>query len=299
VIKHALAVANSKGGVGKSSIAANVAGLAARAGWRVLVVEMDTQGNVARDFGVVERSDRGAALQRAVRDGTPLTVMREVRPNLDYVAGGAETEQVYRELSGLRDGVPSHHLLDEALGTIADEYDLVVIDSPPGEQHAQIAIMMTAHFLLCPTSTDLGSIDGLSTSLTRAANVRRLYNPALEVLGAVLTMVGSSATALSGQARSEIERRSDGLLKVYEPPLRFSRGAADACRAHGLLVHELEAAAGGQAKKLQKQYGFAWWAQMTKEARRDLRRLPDARGLAEDYEALGNTVLSDLRERLG
>lgn len=297
MLEQVLATVQSKGGTGKSSFSATISGLAARSGWHVLIVEMDSQGNIARDLGVMDLSDRGASLYRAIRDGTPVEVLSEVRPNLDYIPGGSETEQVYRELSGLRDGVPCHHLLQEALRPIADNYDLIVIDSPPGEQHAQIAIMLTTHYIVCPTTTDLGSIDGLSTALLRAANVKRLYNPGLEVLGVVLTMVSKGATKLLDAARSEIINRSDGKLRVFEPPLRFSRGAADACRAYGLLVHELEAAASGQAKRLHDAYGFAWWAKMSSADRKSLRRLPDAQGLADDYQALCNVVLADIVER--
>jgi chromosome partitioning protein len=298
VLSNVVAVINSKGGVFKSSISAQLAGLAAQSGWRTLVVEMDKQGNLSRDFGVMARNDRGAGLLRSVRDGDSLVPLDSIRPNLDYIPGGPETRTLYSVLSDFRDGVPSYHRLDATLATIAGDYDLVVIDAPPGEDEAQMAILIAAHFLLIPTKTDDGSIDGLGTVLTTAANIRQHYNPDLELLGVVLAGVGAANKRILSEARAEVTARTGGKLKVYDPPIRHAEGAATACRKHGLLVHELEVASGRQRTKLEADYGKAWWRTVDKEVRKEIRRLPDAAKLAEDYQQLVNAVLTDVTARL-
>jgi cellulose biosynthesis protein BcsQ len=81
---------NGKGGVGKSSIAANLAGLVALGGWKVLVVDLDKQGNLARDFGCMDRSDDGEAVLRAAVSGTSVAPVKGVRPNIDFIPGGSK-----------------------------------------------------------------------------------------------------------------------------------------------------------------------------------------------------------------
>ena len=297
MITNAVAVMNGKGGVLKSFLAAQLAGLAAHADWRVLLVEMDAQGNVGRDLGVLDRSDRGANLYRAVRDGDPLVPLDHVRPHLDFIPGGPETANAYREFATYRDGVPNLGVLDATLAQIADRYDLIVIDCPPGEQEAQLAILIAAHWLICPTRADLGSIDGLSMTLARAATVRTNYNPSLDLLGVVLTGVGKSAKRVCADTSAEIDRRAGGRIKVYDPPIRHAESAAEACRRHGLLVHELELAAHKQARNLSERHGQAWWHHLDRDQRRELRRLPDAAGLAGDYQAVVDAILTDIHVR--
>src|SRR5437667_7385914 len=91
VIPSCVMVSNGKGGVLKTSLAANLSGLAAASGWRVLAVDLDPQGNLAGDLGVLDRSDGGAGLFAAVAEHTPLEPLRAVRPGLDLVAGGPRT----------------------------------------------------------------------------------------------------------------------------------------------------------------------------------------------------------------
>lgn len=296
MLNASIAVLNSKGGVGKSSLSAQLSGLAAHSGWHVLCVEMDAQGNLARDFGALSRSDDGAALLRAVRDEEPLQVVSDVRPNLDWVPGGSRTVDVYAEFASFRDGVAGHHRLLEVLAPVSENYDLVVIDSPPGEAAAQAAIMNATRWLVCPSETDEGSLDGLATALTRAAKVRTTSNPGLEVLGVVLTRVAGKARV--AEAKDKIAERSGSRLKVYEPPLRNAKAVADACRHHGLLVHEIEMASAQQEKKLNGELGRHWYYKLEKSARAAIRRIPDGHGLADDYQKLVTAILDDVTARL-
>src|SRR5206468_10346854 len=94
VIPGCVMVSNGKGGVLKTSLTANVAGLSAASGWRVLAVDLDPQGNLASDLGMLDASDGGEGLLRAVAEQAPLEPLRDVRPGLDLVAGGPRTAEL-------------------------------------------------------------------------------------------------------------------------------------------------------------------------------------------------------------
>src|SRR5688500_12786513 len=135
VLDRAVVVCNGKGGVGKSSLAAAVAAMAAGASWKTLVVDLDPQGNLGFDLGYVQdgRSDGGEALQRAVLSGHELQPLEGVRYNLDAVPAGPGTEECFDRLrERVRfDGLGALRAFYEALAPLASNYDLVVIDTPP------------------------------------------------------------------------------------------------------------------------------------------------------------------------
>ena len=93
-ITNTIAFANGKGGVGKTSVTANVAGIAALSGWRVLTIDLDPQGNLGNDLGYLQsgESDQGAGLMAAIRDDKKLKPLRDVRPGLDSVPGGDDMD---------------------------------------------------------------------------------------------------------------------------------------------------------------------------------------------------------------
>src|SRR5437764_8878927 len=96
MLENAVAIANGKGGVGKTSITANVAGTAALSGWKVLTVDLDGQGNLGNDLGYNQRglSDEGRGMVRAVVSGDPLEPLVGVRENLDAVPGGEAVDEL-------------------------------------------------------------------------------------------------------------------------------------------------------------------------------------------------------------
>ena len=98
MITNSILTINGKGGVGKTSLVANIAGLAAGSGWRVLAIDTDPQGNLARDLGVLEQADDGANLRDAILARTPLAPLRAVRPGLDLAAGGRHLDSLVAEV---------------------------------------------------------------------------------------------------------------------------------------------------------------------------------------------------------
>jgi cellulose biosynthesis protein BcsQ len=287
MIPSALMISNGKGGVLKTSLAANLAGLAALSGWQVLAVDLDPQGNLASDLGVLEASDGGAGLLAAVADQAPLEPLRDVRPGLDMVAGGPATAQLTGHLSrAALTGQFVHGWLERALAPIAADYNLVVFDSPPGEALIHTLALTTAHYVLIPTQPDVASIHGLGAVFARLLDVRESTNPHVEILGVVVGPVGTQSKAIVRDTKAKLAEVLGESIPVFDPTIRLAQAAAVHCRERGLLAHEYEQAAGSAAP----------WYQ-----RRNAERGPSfssaAAGLAEDYQRLAEAILGAFSTR--
>ena len=276
-------VSNGKGGVLKTSLAANVAGLAAVSGWRVLAVDLDPQGNLATDLGVLDQSDGGEGLLRSVAEGAALAPLTAVRPNLDLVPGGPRTGDLAGHLSrAALSGQLVHGWLERALAPVAGEYNLIVLDCPPGEALIHTLAMTAAHFVLIPTQPDVASIHGLGAVFGRLLEVRASTNPAIEVLGVVVGPVGTQSTAIVRDTRSRLTEILGESIPVFDPTIRLAQAAAVHCRDRGLLAHEYEQAATTATP----------WYQRRKTGIGAPAFSSAASGLAEDYQRLTEAILS-------
>jgi cellulose biosynthesis protein BcsQ len=288
MIPSALMVSNGKGGVLKTSLAANLAGLAALSGWRVLAVDLDPQGNLASDLGVLAESDGGAGFLHAVVDQAPLTPLRDVRAGLDLIAGGPATGELSGHLSrAAMTGKVVHGWLERALAPVASDYNLVVFDSPPGEALIHTLALTAAHYVLIPTQPDAASINGLGAVFGRLLDVRDTTNPNVEILGVVVGPVGTTSTAIVRDTKAKLAEVLGETIPVFDPTIRLAQAAAVHCRERGLLAHEYEAAAGSATP---------WF-----ERRRTKERGPSfssaAAGLAEDYQRLAEAILGAFSAR--
>lgn len=238
-----VAVINGKGGVLKTTLTANIGGLLAHSGYHVLLVDLDPQGNLAEDLGYTETStdDEGAALARGLIVGGDIEVVKDVRPNLDVLPGGTKLEEATAALVARagRDAVGAKLALASILGPLTSEYDLVLIDCPPGDETLQTAAVAAASWALVPTKTDASSLKGLYAVAKRLESVLDI-NPDLDLLGVVLAGVSTSATTVKKRARTAISEAFDDDAVVFEAAVRHSEATAEATRARGLLVHELD-----------------------------------------------------------
>lgn len=237
-----IAIANGKGGVGKTSSTAHVGALAAEAGNRVLLVELDVQGNLGEDLGYTGAglSDDGEAMYTAVRTGQPPTPLRNVRPNLDVIPGGPSISLIPNALDAARrSGRPSTGAVARCLAPLAAEYDLVFIDTPPIDAAVQEEALIAAAYLLIPTKTDASSRKGLREIAQRFVAARG-QNPSLRLLGVYLFGVTSGATRVRGEARKTIEAELGAAAPVFDATIRHVEAAAYDIRERGQLAHELE-----------------------------------------------------------
>lgn len=251
-LNRVIAVSNGKGGVLKTTITANIGGLLAASGSRVLLVDLDPQGNLAEDLGFTgsDRDDRGAALADALQTGGRYGAnpVRAIRDNLDVFVGGPELERASAFLVTRGSQSETTQLaLARVLAPIAADYDLVLIDCPPGEEALQTAAMGAAKWVLVPVKSDASSRRGFEAVANRLELVRGQhdgvtgYNPEVGLLGVVLVGVGTNSTAIRREARHRIVGEDTAASRdVFESTVRHSEATAQATRETGQLVHELD-----------------------------------------------------------
>lgn len=281
---NATAVSNGKGGVGKTSVTANLSGLLADAGFRVLLIDFDPQGNANRDLGYDR--DSGEALFDALRTGAVLPVTREVRPNLDVVKGGPEMFGLQAVLQGR--GLSVAAALFASLEPIAGEYDHIFFDTSPGEQELVKGVLMVCRFVVIPTTPDDAGIDGVVMAAQRFALARR-DNKDLRLAGVVLFNVGSKSRRIERLIRKDLEDLLDDVAPVFKRRIRHLEGAALDARRKGVLIHELEPL----AAQAHRERFAALRAGSFKETPSSVHS-SNVSGLAEDYAALAEEILNRL-----
>lgn len=287
-MQRVIAFATGKGGTGKTSCAANVAGLAAAAGWKTLLIDLDSQANLGHDlgYGWDGRGDDGAHLVNTLMTGGELSpVITNVRPNLDAIPGGSRLDDLDDVVSGReRRGEDGVGILRDALRGIVGDYDLVVIDTPPSRRSALVLLaLVAARWIVIPTRSDRSSVEGLRKLAEQVVAVRGA-NPDLEVLGAVLFAVGSSATVVRRNAIDDVRGVLGDAAPLFDSIIRQAEAAAGEAREKGRLVHELAAVVHDAEP---------YWKAL-KEGRRPERVPGTAPALAEDYVLLTQEILTGI-----
>lgn len=286
-LTRVVAVVNGKGGVGKTTITANVGGLLAAGGSRVLLVDLDPQGNLGEELGytATDRDDGGLALAQALIFGGPFQPIHHVRPGLDVLVGGSHLDMAAAGLTmkAQKDPAGAKLSLARGLARISEDYDLVLIDCPPGQETLQQAALAAAKWALIPVKTDASSRKGLRDVARRLVAVLDV-NPALDLLGVVLFGVNRSARRVVDTARAALADDLGADSSVFTTTIRHVEAAAQETRDRGLLVHELEEAV---------QAGPTWW-ELRRSGRSgdDSPRVRSAGGLAEDFQALGEEIIT-------
>ena len=288
-IGRTLVFAQGKGGVGKTTLSANVGALAAAAGHRVLLIDLDQQGNIARDLGFTP--DNGDALLHAlIAAGAPLPIQRDIRPNLDVVPGGPAVGDaaVIFTARQSRGGATLEDALADKLTAVADDYDLIVIDTPPGDRVIVEAALSVATSVVIPTRMDDASIDGVSRVAERFIAVRD-RNPDLHLAGVVLFAIASRVGRLERDVRAALTKTLGGAAPVFETRIRHLDSAAADARRRGLLIHELEQA--GVEDRTARLAALRQGASPTGTL-----YARDTSGLAGDYAALTAEILTRIAE---
>ncbi len=181
-----IAVTNQKGGVGKTTTAVNTAAGVAKLGYKVLLIDIDPQGNATSGVGVDKRTVKYSAYSIMIDDiQTADAVIHTSFVNLDIVPSSIDLAAAEIELS---DSEHRESKLKDSIASIKSDYDYIFIDCPPSLGLITTNALCAADTILVPIQPEYYALEGLSQLIATVRLIKRKYNPYLEIEGVLLTM---------------------------------------------------------------------------------------------------------------
>ena len=201
-----IAVANQKGGVGKTTTAINLSSSLVELGKSVLTIDMDPQGNTTSGLGI-DKNEVDATVYELILDEASVdeAVTTSIMEGLDVIASNINLSGAEVELISIEN---IEFLLKEKIDTIKDNYDFVIIDCPPSLNLLTINAMTTADSILVPIQCEYYALEGLSQLIHTIDLIKDRLNPGLEIEGVVFTMY-DSRTNLSLQVVENVKENLD------------------------------------------------------------------------------------------
>jgi len=230
-MERIIAIANQKGGVGKTTTAINLAACLAETGKRVLAIDIDPQGNMTSGFGVEKGVPENGIYQLLMGDcQIQDCVIRTICENLDLIPSDVDLAGAEVELIGINN---REYLLREKIKGILGSYDYAVIDCPPSLSMLTINAMTTADTVLVPIQCEFYALEGLSQLMYTIELVRKRLNNRLRIEGVVFTMY-DARTNLSIQVVDNV--RNNLKQHIYSTVIPRNIRLAEA-PSHGLPIH--------------------------------------------------------------
>lgn len=227
---YVIALANQKGGVGKTTTSVNLGAGLAELGQRVLLIDIDPQGNATSGTGIQKPSIEQDVYDVLINDA-PLkeTILQTAHEGLDIVPTTIQLSGAEIELTSM---MARETRLKDAIGTVEDDYDYILIDCPPSLGLLTINAFTASDSILIPVQSEYYALEGLSQLLNTIKLVQKHFNPDLKIEGVLLTMF-DARTNLGQQVNEEVQKFFGD--KIYETIVPRNIRLAEA-PSHGLPI---------------------------------------------------------------
>lgn len=231
-----ISVSNQKGGVGKTTTCINLSAFVALMGYKVLVVDIDPQGNTTSGFGIIDKDNlKNTIYDVMMGDATVKeTVCKTTVEGLDVLPATVEFAGADVDLMNLEEA--REKVLRTALAPVRSDYDYIFIDCPPSLNVFSVNALTASDAVLIPMPGDFFSLEGIGQLMNTVKLVKKHLNPALEIEGVVMTMYDSRSN-LANQVAAEIVRWFGKSVFKTRIPRNVRLGEAP---SHGLPVIQYE-----------------------------------------------------------